>query len=47
MDGTIAPLREMCDLAEEFGALVLIDECHATGFLGKVRWDWVGRLGLP
>ena len=34
MDGTIAPLREICDLADEFGAVVLIDECHATGFMG-------------
>lgn len=37
MDGNIAPLKEICDLAEEYKALVLIDECHATGFLGKVR----------
>ena len=35
MDGTIAPLPEICDLADRYGALVFIDECHATGFLGK------------
>ena len=35
MDGAIAPLREITALAEQYGALVHIDECHATGFLGK------------
>jgi glycine C-acetyltransferase len=35
MDGTIANLGEICDLAEEFGALTMIDDCHATGFLGE------------
>eukprot|EP00049_Salpingoeca_infusionum_P004169 m.75390 g.75390 ORF g.75390 m.75390 type:complete len:421 (-) comp12449_c1_seq1:177-1439(-) len=35
MDGTIAPLKDICDLAEEYEAVVLIDECHATGFFGK------------
>ncbi|EDQ87456.1 uncharacterized protein MONBRDRAFT_10030 [Monosiga brevicollis MX1] len=35
MDGNIAPLCEICDLADEFDALVMIDECHATGFLGQ------------
>lgn len=35
MDGDIAPLRAICDLAEKYSALVMIDECHATGFLGK------------
>lgn len=34
MDGNVAPLREICDLAEQYRALVLIDECHATGFFG-------------
>ena len=37
MDGTIAPLPEICDLADKYGALVFIDECHATGFLGKSK----------
>ncbi len=35
MDGDIAPLHEICDLAEKYNAVVMIDECHATGFLGK------------
>jgi glycine C-acetyltransferase len=35
MDGTIAQLDRICDLAEKYGALVGVDECHATGFLGK------------
>ncbi|MBK8284374.1 MAG: glycine C-acetyltransferase [Ahniella sp.] len=35
MDGFIAPLDRICDLAEQYGALVHIDECHATGFLGE------------
>ena len=34
MDGTVAPLREMCDLADKYGAMTFIDECHATGFFG-------------
>lgn len=35
MDGTIAQLDKICDLAERYNALVMIDECHATGFIGK------------
>jgi glycine C-acetyltransferase len=35
MDGTIAQLDKICDLAEKHNAMVMIDECHATGFLGK------------
>ncbi|XP_077133546.1 2-amino-3-ketobutyrate coenzyme A ligase, mitochondrial [Ranitomeya variabilis] len=34
MDGDIAPLREICDLAKRYNALAFIDECHATGFMG-------------
>lgn len=34
MDGDVAPLPGICDLAEQYGAMVFIDECHATGFLG-------------
>ncbi|XP_006026016.1 2-amino-3-ketobutyrate coenzyme A ligase, mitochondrial isoform X1 [Alligator sinensis] len=34
MDGDIAPLKEICQLAQKYQALVFIDECHATGFLG-------------
>ncbi len=35
MDGTIAQLDKICDLAEKYKALVMSDECHATGFIGK------------
>src|SRR6187401_3417099 len=35
MDGTIAQLDKICDLADKYKALVMIDECHATGFMGK------------
>ena len=35
MDGTIADLQNICDLAEKYGAMVMIDDCHATGFLGR------------
>jgi glycine C-acetyltransferase len=35
MDGTIAQLDKICDLADRYGALVMIDESHATGFMGK------------
>ncbi|MFB9054788.1 glycine C-acetyltransferase [Formosa undariae] len=35
MDGTIAQLDKICDLADKYDALVMIDECHSTGFLGK------------
>ncbi len=35
MDGYIARLDEICDLAEKYGALVHFDDCHATGFLGQ------------
>jgi len=34
MDGTIAPLKEICDLADKYGAIVMVDESHACGFLG-------------
>ncbi|SDY16355.1 glycine C-acetyltransferase [Hymenobacter psychrophilus] len=35
MDGTIAQLDKICDLADKYEALVMVDECHSTGFLGK------------
>ena len=35
MDGTIAQLDKICDLADEYDAIVMIDECHSSGFLGK------------
>lgn len=41
MDGTVAPLAAIVDLAQKYGALTFIDECHATGFFGDT-----GRLVL-
>ena len=35
MDGDVAKLDEICRLADEYGALVMVDECHATGFMGE------------
>ena len=35
MDGYIAKLDQICDLAEKYDAMVMVDDCHATGFLGK------------
>ncbi|MCO6357868.1 glycine C-acetyltransferase [Roseivirga pacifica] len=35
MDGTIAQLDKICDLADKYNALVMTDECHSTGFMGK------------
>jgi len=41
MDGYLAPLRDICDLAEEFGAMVMVDDSHAVGFVGD------GGRGTP
>lgn len=41
MDGLVAPLDKICDLADQYDALVMIDECHATGFIGQ---NGVGTL---
>jgi glycine C-acetyltransferase len=52
MDGTIAQLDKICDLADRYGALVMIDECHATGFMGKTgrgtheHHDVMGRIDI-
>jgi len=52
MDGTIANLPAICDLAERYDALVMIDDCHATGFLGKTGrgtheyHDVMGRIDI-
>src|SRR5690606_39051931 len=35
MDGLLAPLDKICDLADKYDALVMIDEAHATGFIGE------------
>ena len=35
MDGTIAQLDKICDLADKYDAIIMVDECHSTGFIGK------------
>jgi len=52
MDGTIAQLDKICDLADKYKALVMIDECHASGFMGKEgrgtheHCDVMGRVDI-
>jgi glycine C-acetyltransferase len=46
MDGYFAPLREICDLAEEFGALVMVDDSHAVGFVGPNGRGTPERAGV-
>lgn len=46
MDGDIAPLQEICSLAARYGALVFVDECHATGFLGPTGRGTDELLGV-
>jgi len=48
MDGTIAQLDVICDLADQYDAIVMIDECHSSGFLGKTgrgTHEYRGVLG--
>ena len=52
MDGSIAKLKEICDLAERYSALVMVDDSHATGFLGATGRgsheyrDVIGRVDI-
>lgn len=46
MDGTIAQLDKICDLADQYKALVMVDECHATGFLGKSGKGTIEHCGV-
>ena len=52
MDGYIAQLDKICDLAEKYNALVMVDDCHSTGFVGKTgrgtheHCDVVGRIDI-
>lgn len=39
MDGIVADLKNICDLAEEYDALVMVDDSHAAGFMGKTGRD--------
>ena len=52
MDGYIAQLDKICDLAEKYDALVMVDDCHSTGFVGKTgrgtheHCNVVGRVDI-
>ncbi|QZZ19983.1 glycine C-acetyltransferase [Leptothermofonsia sichuanensis E412] len=52
MDGEIAHLKQICNLAEKYQALVMVDDSHATGVLGKTgrgsieHWDVMGRVDI-
>ncbi|MBT8284246.1 MAG: glycine C-acetyltransferase, partial [Flavobacteriaceae bacterium] len=46
MDGLLAPLDKICDLAETYDAMVMIDECHATGFIGKTGKGTLEEKGV-
>lgn len=46
MDGLVAPLDKICDLAEKYDALVMIDECHAAGFIGKTGRGTLEEKGV-
>ena len=55
MDGIIANLKSICDLAEKYDALVMVDDSHAVGFMGKTRpgdarisaTSWAGSTSSP
>ena len=46
MQGDLAPLKEICDLADEYDALVMVDDSHATGFLGPNGRGTPDELGV-
>ncbi|MCL4163719.1 UNVERIFIED_CONTAM: hypothetical protein GTU68_028574, partial [Idotea baltica] len=52
MDGTIAQIDKICDLADKYNAMVMVDECHSTGFVGKTGrgtheyCDAMGRVDI-
>ncbi|NQX77975.1 glycine C-acetyltransferase [Gilvibacter sp.] len=46
MDGLVAPLDQICDLADKYDALVMIDECHATGFIGPTGRGTLEEKGV-
>ncbi|MBK8499874.1 MAG: glycine C-acetyltransferase [Flavobacteriales bacterium] len=46
MDGIIADLKGVCDLADKYDALVMVDECHAAGFIGKTGRGSVEHCGV-
>ena len=46
MDGLLAPLDQICDLAEKYDALVMIDECHSAGFIGETGRGTLEEKGV-
>jgi 7-keto-8-aminopelargonate synthetase-like enzyme len=46
MDGDVAPLAEITDLKDGYGAWLMVDEAHATGLVGTRRRGWIDALGL-
>lgn len=46
MDGLLAPLDKICDLADKYDAMVMIDECHATGFIGATGRGTLEEKGV-
>lgn len=52
MDGTIAPLDKICDLADKYEALVMVDDSHCSGFMGKTgrgtheHWNVMDRVDI-
>lgn len=46
MDGTIAQLDKICDLADKYNALTMVDECHASGFMGKTGRGAIEHCGV-
>ena len=46
MDGYIAKLPQICDLADKYGALTMVDDCHSTGFMGKGGRGTAEHLGV-
>ena len=46
MDGIVAPLDKICDLADKYDAMVMIDECHATGFIGETGIGTLEEKGV-
>lgn len=46
MDGSLAQLDKVCDLADKYEAMVMVDECHATGFVGKTGRGTIEHCGV-
>ncbi len=46
MDGDLAPLDRICDLADRYRALVMVDDSHATGFIGKTGRGTIEHCGV-